>query len=243
MTPRARRRAAVDRRRGHGRAAARDAGRARRAARPSPRCPGSRRSSARCRRSPRSIELPFAHGRLDWAARRRVAATLRGRFDVAYVLPNSIKSALLPWLARHPAARRLRRRRPLRAAQPAPAPIRPAGRRWSRSTARWPARRSTARAAAPASSTPRRSTRRGAARPRSAALLGLRARRRVRPGQALAGGALRGARALAARRRRHAGRAARLARRSRALRRDRRARRRRPAASSPAARRCSTRWR
>jgi heptosyltransferase-2 len=45
------------------------------------------------------IELPFAHGRLDWAERRRVAATLRDRFDVAYVLPNSIKSALLPRLA------------------------------------------------------------------------------------------------------------------------------------------------
>ncbi|MEO5843967.1 MAG: lipopolysaccharide heptosyltransferase II [Caldimonas sp.] len=49
-----------------------------------------------------TIELPFAHGRLDWAARRRIAATLRDRFDVAYVLPNSIKSALLPWLARIP---------------------------------------------------------------------------------------------------------------------------------------------
>jgi heptosyltransferase II len=48
------------------------------------------------------IELPFAHGRLDWAARRRVAADLRGRFDTAYVLPNSLKSALLPWLARIP---------------------------------------------------------------------------------------------------------------------------------------------
>ena len=45
------------------------------------------------------VELPFARGRFDWGARRRVAATLRGRFDVAYVLPNSIKSALLPWLA------------------------------------------------------------------------------------------------------------------------------------------------
>jgi heptosyltransferase-2 len=45
------------------------------------------------------IELPFAHGRLDWAARRGVARALRGRFDAAYVLPNSIKSALLPWLA------------------------------------------------------------------------------------------------------------------------------------------------
>ncbi|HEY1392146.1 MAG TPA: lipopolysaccharide heptosyltransferase II, partial [Methylibium sp.] len=48
------------------------------------------------------IELPFAHGRLDWAARKAMAATLRGRFERAYVLPNSIKSALLPWLARIP---------------------------------------------------------------------------------------------------------------------------------------------
>jgi heptosyltransferase II len=45
------------------------------------------------------IELPFAHGRLDLVRRWRTAAGLRGRFDVAYVLPNSIKSALLPWLA------------------------------------------------------------------------------------------------------------------------------------------------
>jgi len=45
------------------------------------------------------VDLPFAHGRLDWAARRRLAAALRGQFDAAYVLPNSIKSALLPWLA------------------------------------------------------------------------------------------------------------------------------------------------
>ena len=48
------------------------------------------------------IELPFAHGRLDWAARRHIAAGLRGRFDTAYVLPNSIKAALIPWLARIP---------------------------------------------------------------------------------------------------------------------------------------------
>ena len=46
------------------------------------------------------IELPFAHGRLDWSARRRIARELRGRFDAAYVLPNSFKSALLPFLAR-----------------------------------------------------------------------------------------------------------------------------------------------
>jgi heptosyltransferase II len=44
-------------------------------------------------------EWPFAHGRLDWSKRRHIAASLRGRFDVAYVLPNSIKSALIPWMA------------------------------------------------------------------------------------------------------------------------------------------------
>ncbi|WP_418317484.1 lipopolysaccharide heptosyltransferase II [Piscinibacter sakaiensis] len=48
------------------------------------------------------VELPFAHRRLDLAARRRLAAEWRGRFDIAYVLPNSLKSALLPWLARIP---------------------------------------------------------------------------------------------------------------------------------------------
>jgi heptosyltransferase II len=48
------------------------------------------------------IALPFAHGRLDWAGRRQLAAQWRGRFDTAYVLPNSIKAALLPWLARIP---------------------------------------------------------------------------------------------------------------------------------------------
>jgi heptosyltransferase II len=48
------------------------------------------------------IELPFAHGRLDWSQRRAVAASLKGRFEVALVLPNSIKAALIPWLARIP---------------------------------------------------------------------------------------------------------------------------------------------
>ena len=48
------------------------------------------------------IELPFAHGRLDWAERRRIAREMQGRFDAAYVLPNSIKSAFIPFLARIP---------------------------------------------------------------------------------------------------------------------------------------------
>ena len=50
----------------------------------------------------RVIDLPFAHGRLDWAGRRRIAREMRGQFDAAYVLPNSIKSAVIPWLARIP---------------------------------------------------------------------------------------------------------------------------------------------
>jgi heptosyltransferase-2 len=45
------------------------------------------------------IELPFAHGRLDLAARWRAARPLRGRFERALVLPNSFKAALLPWFA------------------------------------------------------------------------------------------------------------------------------------------------
>ena len=45
------------------------------------------------------IELPFAHGGLQWKARRTLARELRGRFDAAYVCPNSLKSALLPWWA------------------------------------------------------------------------------------------------------------------------------------------------
>ncbi len=45
------------------------------------------------------IEFPFAHGGLQWNARRALARQVQGRFDTAYVLPNSLKSALLPWLA------------------------------------------------------------------------------------------------------------------------------------------------
>ena len=45
------------------------------------------------------IDFPFAHGGLQWTARRTMARALRGRFEVAYVCPNSLKSALLPWWA------------------------------------------------------------------------------------------------------------------------------------------------
>ncbi len=42
------------------------------------------------------VELPFTHGALQWRARRQIAQQLKGRFDTAYVLPNSLKSALVP---------------------------------------------------------------------------------------------------------------------------------------------------
>ena len=45
------------------------------------------------------LELPFAHGGLQWGPRRALARTLQGQFDTAYVCPNSFKSALLPWWA------------------------------------------------------------------------------------------------------------------------------------------------
>jgi heptosyltransferase-2 len=45
------------------------------------------------------MELPFAHRRLDLGPRWRLGRKMAGRFDNAYVLPNSIKSALLPWFA------------------------------------------------------------------------------------------------------------------------------------------------
>ena len=48
------------------------------------------------------IEFPFAHGGLQFAARRKIAKRIEGQFDTAYVLPNSLKSALLPFLASIP---------------------------------------------------------------------------------------------------------------------------------------------
>ena len=45
------------------------------------------------------IEFPFAHGGLQWRERWRLARQIKGKFDVAYICPNSLKSALLPFLA------------------------------------------------------------------------------------------------------------------------------------------------
>ncbi len=43
------------------------------------------------------IDFPFAHGRWQLRERRRLAQKISGRFDTAYVCPNSFKSALLPF--------------------------------------------------------------------------------------------------------------------------------------------------
>ena len=48
------------------------------------------------------IELPFRHGGLQFNARRALGRQMKGRFDTAYVLPKSLKSALLPFLASIP---------------------------------------------------------------------------------------------------------------------------------------------
>ena len=45
------------------------------------------------------LELPFARGGVQWRARRAYAQGLRGRFDRAYLGPNSLKSALIPLIA------------------------------------------------------------------------------------------------------------------------------------------------
>ena len=48
------------------------------------------------------LEFPFAHGGLQWKARRSLARQIEGQFDSAYICPNSLKSALLPFLASIP---------------------------------------------------------------------------------------------------------------------------------------------
>jgi heptosyltransferase-2 len=58
---------------------------------------------ARMRGIRRIVESPFAHGRLDLAGRKALARELRDvGYTHAFVLPNSWKSALVPFLARIP---------------------------------------------------------------------------------------------------------------------------------------------
>lgn len=46
-----------------------------------------------------ALSFPLGHGVLDLATRRKVAQGLRGQYEQAILLPNSLKSALVPFLA------------------------------------------------------------------------------------------------------------------------------------------------
>lgn len=59
-----------------------------------------------CAPSVRSvISVNFKRGTLELQKRRAIAAELRGQYGIAVILPNSFKSALIPWLARIPVRR------------------------------------------------------------------------------------------------------------------------------------------
>lgn len=49
-----------------------------------------------------AVDMPFAHGQFDLAGRWRFGRSLRGSYDQAILLPNSWKSALIPFAARIP---------------------------------------------------------------------------------------------------------------------------------------------
>ena len=49
------------------------------------------------------IEANFQHQKLQWGLRKQLAKDLRSKnYQVCFVLPNSLKSALIPWLANIP---------------------------------------------------------------------------------------------------------------------------------------------
>ena len=49
-----------------------------------------------------ALSFPLGHGVLDIATRRRIGKSLAGQYDQAILLPNSLKSALVPFFARIP---------------------------------------------------------------------------------------------------------------------------------------------
>lgn len=46
-----------------------------------------------------TIENPFGHGVFDLLRRKAVGRSLKGNYDMAFILPNSFKSALIPYYA------------------------------------------------------------------------------------------------------------------------------------------------
>lgn len=46
-----------------------------------------------------ALSFPLGHGTFELATRRRIGQQLRGRYDQAILLPNSLKSALVPYFA------------------------------------------------------------------------------------------------------------------------------------------------
>lgn len=52
-----------------------------------------------------SLVMPIGHGELSLYKRFELAKNLRGRYDLAIVLPNSFKSALIPFFAKVPERR------------------------------------------------------------------------------------------------------------------------------------------
>ncbi|MAY43125.1 MULTISPECIES: lipopolysaccharide heptosyltransferase II [unclassified Neptuniibacter] len=50
-----------------------------------------------------AIEMPVGHGSLQWGLRKQIGKQLsQNRYEQALVLPNSLKSALIPWFASIP---------------------------------------------------------------------------------------------------------------------------------------------
>lgn len=52
-----------------------------------------------------AIEMPLGHGALELGTRYRLGKTLRHQYDMAIILPNSLKSAFIPFFARIPLRR------------------------------------------------------------------------------------------------------------------------------------------
>jgi heptosyltransferase-2 len=56
-----------------------------------------------CKEVNQVIEAKLEHKQLQWSLRKQLAKQLeKNQYDVCYVLPNSLKSAIIPWLANIP---------------------------------------------------------------------------------------------------------------------------------------------